>query len=173
MMVWIIIVFVIILIGLLYRYQKRKVFKSMLEAANTIKFSVYVRLVPRYEKKYNDEEFAKYLAVSISNALFSSPTKRREAENFFKKNKETIRLELFELRHDREICYAVTQAVRVLMISNFAYGKKSEGDISKPLERLNKFKILVPGGEAPSPETFIPFAQEFYNDSKEFIKKRS
>ena len=74
--------------------------------------------------------------------------------------------ELKEIKHDNELCDMVTQAVRVKVTVAYAKNISDKDSSTKPIEKLREFDILVPGGDMPSPSTFLPKAYEFYKSAE-------
>jgi hypothetical protein len=61
-----------------------------------------------------------------------------------------------------EIRRVLTETVRARGIIPFTEGQTAEASLN-PIEKLQHFGILIPYGDAPSPDTFFPIAAEFYD----------
>lgn len=90
--------------------------------------------------------------------------------NFLENNRDIIEQEIHNLQNDDDIRKAVTQAVRVKVIISLYKNKLFTEPSVDLLEKLRKFEILIPGGEVPSPDTFLPMAYEFYQSAKQKVK---
>lgn len=146
----------------MFRFGKRQLFKKMIAGVDMVKMGLYNRLSIRYIKKYGKTKGG-LLAAAVINELFSELPSNTEAEQFLQLNSDLIQQELPRLRDDKEICDAVTQAVRVKIIVFLDQKKLSPEDSIECIEKLRRFGILVPGGNTPGPDTFLPMAIKFSN----------
>ena len=64
-------------------------FQRLGESVDKIAFAVYVFLSREYEQLY-DKEYAKLLAVAVSNELFSRPPGNAKGEDFLRHNKDVV-----------------------------------------------------------------------------------
>jgi hypothetical protein len=157
-----IIITVTIIIGfwLLYRYRKKSLLTRMTNCIDMVKVGVCKRLVAKYAETYAPDKVF-LLAGAVTNELFSEPPSGERGRDFVESNRALIAQELAKLTEDYEICMAVTQAVRVKATVLFAEGTQTRESLLELLEKLRKCGILVPGGDAPKPETFMPMASAF------------
>lgn len=142
--------------------DEKALFDKMLSGVDRVKIGVFGRLAQRYETKMGREE-ANLLAAAITNELFSDTPSNPGAQRFLESNRTLIEKEILNLQNDDEIRNAVTQAVRVKAIVSYDKSGNAQESLLDPLEKLKKLGILVPGGETPSPENFLPMAVEFYD----------
>jgi len=136
----------------------------MLEGVQMVKRGLYLRLLYRLELKYETEK-AKFLAAAIINTLFSDSPSTKKAEAFLESNRNLIKQEISDLQADNQICNVVTQAARVKGIISHYLGTPGKESLINPLERLKELGILVPGGKAPEPGSFLSMATKFQEDS--------
>lgn len=94
-------------------------------------------------------------------SLFSEPSPSAKGKMFLESNRVLIEQLISVVPGNKEVCKAVTQAVRVKGIIN----DYTDGDTQKvlldPVEKLRRLGILIPGGEAPDPDSFLSMAREF------------
>lgn len=134
--------------------------KRMSEGVQMVKLGLYLRLINSLKDTCGMEK-AKWLAAAIVNELFSEPAPDTKAKMFLESNRTFIEQIISEMRGNKEVCEAVTQAVRVKgIIGNFVGGDTQEVLMS-PLEKLKRLGILVPGGKTPEPDSFLSMAREF------------
>jgi hypothetical protein len=133
--------------------------ENLQKASNLVKMGLYARLVAKYAGRY-DLNFAKFLAATVSNEVFSDPPGNEQSRGFLEQHKDIIEQELREFRKDRQICNFLTQMLRARAIIPFARGVTGDTWID-PLDKLQHYGILVPGGSAPTPETLVPLVNEF------------
>jgi len=135
----------------------KRILRKMSNGVDMVSIGLYGCLYRRFKSKYGDK--ANYLAAAVANELFSQQPSTPDAKNFLELHKELIEKEIHNLQNDDEIRTMVTQAVRVMCITS--------PELSfYPIEKLREFGILIPGGDSPSPETFLPMAYEFYQRGK-------
>ena len=135
--------------------------RKMMSGVDKVKLGVFGRLSSRYRDKYGEE--ADLLAVAIANELFFENPSNDEAKKYLKSNKTIILDELKKLQSDRELCKMVTQALRVKNIVYIEMGVRDK-DLLLLIEhyvKLSDLGIFISGGEAPTPHTFLPKANEF------------
>ncbi len=85
-----------------------------------------------------------------------------QGQEFFDRNCPLIEQELFALGKDMEIRRVLTETIRAWSLVPFIRGRPAETWLD-PVEKLQHFGILIPGGAAASEETFFPMAAEFYD----------
>lgn len=141
-------------------HRKKALINRMAIAVDMVKMGVYGRLSQRLKDQYGREEGI-LLAGAVVNEIFSGLPTRAEAKEFAASNKEVIERELSNLKNEDEIRKIITQAVRVKIIITVAQGIRNRQEIVEPLEKLERLGLLVPGGEAPTPESFLSQAREF------------
>ncbi len=106
-------------------------------------------------------EKAKWLSAATVNELFSEPPQGAKGKMFLESNRALIDQLISEVPGNKEVCEAVTQAVRVKGIINDTTGGDTQKVLLDPLEKLRRLGILVPGGKAPEPDSFLFMAREF------------
>ncbi len=134
--------------------------KRMSEGVMMVKLGLYLRLTNSLKDTYEIER-AKMLAAAMVNELFSEPPQGAKGKMFLESNRALIEQLISVVPGNKEVCKAVTQAVRVKGIIN----DYTDGDTQKvlldPVEKLRRLGILIPGGKAPEPDSFLPMAREF------------
>ena len=141
-------------------YSKKSLMNRMISGVDMVKYGIYRHLRVRLSARYGWEK-AGWVAAAVTNDLFSEYPSDIEAEEFLESHRETIEKELFNLQNDDEIRNVVTQAIRVKCTVSYAEGVKTRNSLIDPVEKLMKLGILITGGDAPSPETFLSMAYEF------------
>ena len=145
----------------LKRIFKKRLSKKMLSGVDMVKLGVLDRLAERFQGRYG-EETANSLAAAVVNELFSEIPSDPHAQEFLKLNKDVVERELSNLKHDDEICNAVTQAVRVKASLSCDQNGNVRGPLLDHLERLTRLGILIPAGETPTLSSFLRMSNEFY-----------
>ena len=135
----------------------------MMSGVDMVRIGIFGRLAYRYASKMEREK-AGLLAAAVTNELFSSSPSNPKAEKFLESNRELIEREIYNLRDDDEIRNAITQAIRVKALVLHEKTENTQETLAL-LEKLLKLGILVPGGETPSPDIFLPMALEFYEST--------
>ena len=144
----------------LRRILKKRLFRKMLSSVDMVKMGIFTRLAQRLQAQYT-EQTADLLAAAVVHELFSEIPSGQLAQDFLKSNYEIVERELSKIKHDSEICRAVTQAVRVRVLMSCEQRRNVEKSLAA-LEKLEKLGILVPGVETPTPSTFLSMAHEFW-----------
>ena len=145
----------------LKRIFKKRLSKKILSGVDMVKLGVLDRLAERFQGRYG-EETANSLAAAVVNELFSEIPSDPHAQEFLKLNKHVVERELSNLKNDDEICNAVTQAVRVKASLSCDQNGNVHESLLDALEKLNTLGILVPGGDIPTPNSFLRMANKFY-----------
>jgi len=145
----------------LKRIFKKRLFKKMLSGVDMVKLGVLDRLADRFQDKYG-KETADSLAAAMVNELFSETPSDPHAQEFLELNKDVVERELSNLKHDDEICNAVSQAVRAKALVSQDQSSNLQKPLPDPLEKLRRFGILAPGEDSPTPASFLQMANEFY-----------
>jgi len=133
----------------------------MLSGVDMVRLGVLDRLAERFQPRYG-EETADSLAAAVLNALFAEIPSDPHAREFLKLNKDVVERELSKLKHDEEICNAVTQALQVKASLSCDQSGNVEGPLLDHLEKLTRLGILIPSGETPTLSSFLQMANEFY-----------
>ena len=133
----------------------------MFSGVEMVKLGVLDRLAERFQRGYG-EETANSLAAAVVNELFSEIPSDPHAREFLKLNKDAVERELSNLKHDDEICNAVTQAVHVKASLSCDQSGNVRGPLLDHLERLTRLGILIPAVETPTLSSFLRMANEFY-----------
>lgn len=144
----------------MFGFGKKLLFKKMIDGVVMVEVGLWDRLCEKYIPKYGKTK-GEFLAAAVINELFSELPSNSEGEQFLKSNYDLIQRELSSLKDDREMCNAVTQAVRVKVIVFSAQNKLSPESLLECLEKLRRFGILVPGGNTPTPDNFLAMAYKF------------
>ena len=122
--------------------------------------AIRATLLKRYSQEY-EERSAVWLASVITNTLLSyeidsNTMKRAELHRALINNK------IAALKNDAGLCRLLTDTVRVITTLCFAI---KEADImANPLKRiqaLERFGLLIPGGDEPEPESYSEMVREF------------
>ena len=145
----------------LKRLFKKRFSKRMLSGVEMVKLGVLDRLAERFQRRYG-EETANSLAAAVVNELFSEIPSDPHAQEFLKLNKDVVEREVSNLKHDDEICNAVTQAVRVKASLSCDQSGNVTGPLLDHLEKLTRLGILIPAGETPTQSSFLRMASEFH-----------
>ena len=140
--------------------------QRMAEAVDIAKCGLAVRLVQHYQKTY-DDEVAYNISSVLANELFSDPHGEPEGEKFARDNSDFLRSEMTRLADDQETCQVPTQVARVRTTIAYASGQKDDQAIMRPVKKLKELNLFIRGGDAPSPETFIPLAQHYYETARQ------
>ncbi|GAI56791.1 unnamed protein product [marine sediment metagenome] len=134
--------------------------KKMSEGVQMVKLGLYLRFINSL-KDICEIERAKRLAAAMVNELFSEPPQGAKGKIFLESNRALIEQLISVVPGNKEVCEAVTQAVRVKgIIADFVDGDTREA-LLDPLEKLRRLGILIPGGKAPEPDSFLSMAREF------------
>jgi len=145
----------------LKRLFKKRLAKKMISGVDMVKLGVLDRLAERFQRRYG-EETADSLAAAVLNELFSEVPSDPHAQEFLKLNKDVVERELSNLKHDDEICNAVSQALHVKASLSCDQSGNVRGPLLDHLERLTRLGILIPVGETPTMISFLRMANEFY-----------
>jgi hypothetical protein len=144
---------------------EQQLIRRINQATNAVKLGLYFRLVLRYRELHH-VEFAKSLAAAVTNETLSHPPSNEQGREFVDRNRSLIEQELFALGNDMEIRRVLTETIRARALIPFVHGHPAETWLD-PIEKLQHFGILIPGGNTPSPETFFPMATQFYDTRPE------
>jgi len=153
-------VLIILVIIYLFVYRKYKLLKNMTNAVDMVKLGLFERITVELEKKYEKEEID-YLAAAIINDLFSEEPTEEKAIAYKVRNRKKILNEIMDFKNDSDLCYIITQAVRVRSVVKYAKNKK-DVDVD-PLIKLDEYGILLKGINHLSPSEFYEEAYNFYN----------
>jgi len=134
--------------------------KRMSEGVQVVKLGLYLRLINSL-KDTCEMEKAKWLAAAIVNELFSESPPDTKGKIFLESNRTLIEQIISEVGGNKEVCEAVTQAVRVKGIIDDTVGGDTQKVLLSPLEKLRRLGILVPGGKTPEPDSFLSMARKF------------
>ena len=158
-----VVLFVLVLLALVFGYafyRQMAVIVAMGRAVNMVKLGLFRQLKHRYLTELERPE-ATLLADAVTAYIFSEePTVPHEVQ-FKRENVDRIEAEARRLSNDRQTCQLLTQAVRTQATIAFIRLNRNAQIATAQLERLNDLGILVAGGEAPSPDTFVPAARAF------------
>ena len=143
------------------RLFKKRFSKKMLSGVDMVKLGVLDRLAERFKSRYG-QETANSLAAAVVNDLFSEVPSDPHAKEFLKLNKDVVERELSNLKHDGEICNAVTQAVRIKVSLSYDQSEDVRRLLPEHLEKLASLGILIATVETPTPSSFLRMANEFY-----------
>jgi len=165
------IIIIVGLIAVLYYYffvHTKKIFlKELMGGVSMVKGGIHDRLHSKFKNKYGDKEGG-LLAAAVVNELFSELPTEDEAIRFENLNKDLIQQELLNLKNDVEIRSIITQAIRIKAVIDFAKGERTKATVAAvSIKKLLELGILMPGGESPTPKTFLPMAYKFYQSAKE------
>ncbi len=151
--------------------RKKALRARMLKGVGLIQTGLYKRLKNKYMSEYDDRFSGRLAAAVINELLFGLPG-REDARIFVEENKALIDVKLQELKSDEEIKYAVTQALRVIALCEYMVdsSKKTLEKWSENLRKALDRGVFIKGGETPTPDTFLPFATDFYNSSPKVNK---
>jgi hypothetical protein len=144
----------------------RRLIKQIEHSTDLVKLGLAERLANKYAKTYGGD-IAMALAAAVTNEVFSEQPGNDQGKAFLQQNRALVEQELLKLREDSYICRVLTETVRAGMIVPYAKGIRTAEAFLDPLEKLQRLGILIPGGEAPSPSTFFPLANEFYLSRKQ------
>jgi len=140
---------------------KKRFYKKMLSGVDMVKMGVLDRLAGRFQGRYG-QETADSLAAAVVNELFSEIPSDPHAKEFLKLNKAVVERELSNLKHDDEICNAVTQAVRIKVSLSYDQIEDVRRLLPEHLEKLASLGILIETLETPTLSSFLRMANEFY-----------
>jgi uncharacterized protein (DUF2267 family) len=140
---------------------KKRFYKKMLSGVDMVKIGVLDRLAERFQSRYG-QETADSLAAAVVNELFSEVPSDPHAQEFLKLNKAVVERELSNLKHDDEICNAVTQAVRIKVSLSYEQIEDVRRLLPEHLEKLASLGILIATVETSTPSSFLRMANEFY-----------
>ena len=138
----------------------------MLSGIDMVKLGVLDRLAERFKGRYG-QETANSLAAAVVNGLFSEIPSDPHAQEFLKLNKDVVERELSNLKHDDEICSAVTQAFCVKASLSCDQSETVRESLLDHLEKLTRLGILIATVETPTPSSFLQMANEFYQGKSE------
>jgi hypothetical protein len=160
------IAFVALLVYAFFAYRKRSLLARMSRGIDMVKLGSYWRLCLRFQRDYGDET-ASYLAAAVTNHLFCEEPSNPQAAGFLESHGDLVEREVLNLRNDLEARELITQAVRVKCTLSYARGSRDAALLMAPVDRLIECGIPIPGGEPPSPDSFLPAAERFFSDSKQ------
>lgn len=148
------------------KHRQKKVVQKMNDAVQLVKLGLFNHLSQKYLDG-SDVKEAGLLAAGVVNFIFDEEPMKEEAIRFQKENGRRIADEARRLSGSGQIRQLITQAFRTQALVRYASaGRYSVDRANKWGERLRELGILVPGGDAPTPDTFIPVAIAFYNETK-------
>lgn len=130
--------------------------ERMWDGVNMVKMGLYERLRLKLTPAHSADT-AGFLAAAVVNELFSEKPEDEAAKAFLQANRSLVAAEIEELRADDEIRLMVTQAVRVKTVITLD---------TAPASKLSDLGMLLPGGCAPTRESFLPMAADFLNASE-------
>jgi len=146
----------------LVRSARRASIKRMAGGVDVIKAGIAVQLLRRYKRECPEDTAAK-LASAVANELFSDPPSTHDAAVFLEENAQLVQQAIEALQDERETREALTQALRVKAMVAFAEGRRGRQHLIEPIERLRELGLLIPGGDQPSADTFVPLVQRYYS----------
>ena len=159
----ILLLFLFVLLALIfgyYFYRKNALINRMSNAVHLVKLGLFRRLKQSYLTNLESPE-ATLLADAVTALVFSEiPTAPHELQ-FREEHRDRIEREARRLSQDKHICDLITQAARTQAILAHIAKKEGVRDASDRFERLKDLGILVTGGDAPAPDTFISAARTF------------
>ncbi len=139
--------------------------KRMSEGVQMVKLGLYLRFINSL-KDTCEIERAKRLAAATVNELFSEPPQGAKGKVFLESNRALIEQLISVVPGNKEVCEAVTQAVRVKGIMADLVDGDTQKVLLDPLEELRRLGILIPGGNAPEPDSFLSVAREFLDQEE-------
>ncbi len=144
-----------------FRKRAESALVRELEAtANLVKVGLYARLVERYSQEFELEN-AKFLAAAVTNEAFSDQPSDGQAITFLERQRPLVEEKLRELSKDYHVCNVLTQTLAAWAMVPLLEGATADAWID-PLEKLQRYGILIPGGSAPELKQLIPLVTEFY-----------
>mgnify|MGYP001229105533 CR=1 FL=1 len=163
-----IIILLIVLLAIGYYYffihRKKILIEDMSNAVETFKAAIYGRFYSKYKTVYTEEK-SDLLAMAVTNELFFDKTKSDSVKMFMESNKDIIDKEILSLSKDDEIRKVITQVIRVKATIDIARGGHSQKVLLNHIKELKRKRIMISGGETPSPETFKLMAYKFYKST--------
>ena len=155
---------VAIVVYCFFFHQKKLLLRSMNTGVDQVKLGLYSILRSKFATEHG-EDTAGSLAAAVTNEIFSELPSTPEAEEFLQSHRDIVERELSTLKHDDRIRAVVTQAVRVKTTISYAKGVRGRESLLDPIDKLLQLGILLPGGDPPSPWSFLRSAEEFYLSS--------
>jgi hypothetical protein len=154
--------------GLFSKLFKRKnVFQKIDESIDIIKHGVYLRLLSKYNAKY-DFGLDGLLAAAVTNEMFSEFSSSVEGKEFQATHRDLIDKELYLLKSEEEIKNIISSALRIRM--KIIYETQTSGsydkDLGKPYAKLRSLGLADHDAEIPTPEKFISMAEKFFKSSQ-------
>jgi hypothetical protein len=140
------------------RRMRNRLLRRMRAGVNGVLVATYCRLKARYEVEL-EHQAAGLLAGGVTSVIFNQLPAHEEGAKFQVAHGDLMARKLAELKGDSFLRHAVTQALRVRSMLDARGTRQSEPDVS--LESLTMLGLLVPGGEPPTPATFLPLVMEY------------
>ena len=130
-------------------------------AVDLVKVGLFARIARKFESDYGREE-AGLLAAAITNKLFFECASNPEGQEFSEANEDSIWREIDILMEDEATRNIISQAIRVKATLSYAQSSQVDYEFLLHVAKLNEIGWKMPS-EAPSPDKFIPEANEFFN----------
>jgi hypothetical protein len=117
----------------------------------------------KFVDRYGEED-ADLLAAAVSNKLLLGEPTNTKAVRFLNLHSDLVNSELSNLKNENEeIRKIITQALRVKAAIDSEKRLKPTDTILNMMDQAHTLGILIPGGEFPSPESFLRMASKFHD----------
>lgn len=167
-MTWVLLIASLLGLGLWYlRRRTRHILTAMEKGVDCVKVGTFNRLAERFADEWSElpeiegQGFARRLAAAVVNRIFDEPGRDPAQHDFQQTHSQLIDAKLADLSDDEHVCRVLTQAVLVHWTVRGARGNDKSGRSIEHAEILLSAGILIPGGEAPNPGSFLPLAVDY------------
>ncbi len=146
--------------GLFSRKAQARVIAEMASGLDAVRGGVFARLHRSYRATVGDGDAGR-MAGAIVNLLFGKAATKPEAAEFCLTHAREIEDGLKSLASEPlEVRDLITQALRVNVTVRLFTDRPNADSAVEALQRALDLGILIPGGDDPTPERFLPLAAE-------------
>ncbi len=137
---------------------------TYLRAEKQVFAGIYGRLFARYIAKHA-EGYASILALAVTRALFSHPSKDESSQLFIEQNDNQIAREIMALKDDTLIRRILTDTMVIKTVFQHKQGGCRTDDVYGHIEKLKKLGIYLEGSHPPTPNSFVRMASRFFTET--------
>lgn len=144
---------VLLVVIVLVRASKRRLFKGMVAHVNSIQLAIYSKLLDSFYEQGHDPDRSRYLAAAVTNKLFAKPPQHDRA---ILELAEELAREVVQT--DQEVRYAALMSLRTLMaVDRRARRLEATRRVTDTIEWMKQFWELPP--DSPEPELMKQLSQ--------------
>lgn len=156
-------IIVLLVVFLLVKTSKRRLFRRMVAYVNTLQLAIYSKLLDSFYEQGHDADRSRYLAAAVANKLFAKPPRH---EKSILEPAEELAREVVET--DPEVRYAALMSLRTLMVME-GKGRRLEAAqrVTNTIEWMKQYWELSP--DNPNPKLLQQLAQSLRSRTPENI----